>query len=190
MPGSSARVAPFIQRLSSLSATQKAAAVNLGIFPDSSGTSYAYAAPAPANADRLSDIDSLLNGRSSPPPAPQPTWQPPRAVQVAYARPLVPATAQRVAPPVQSKLWLQLASGSDVDAVSAQFRRLKAKNPELFDGIKPYVVRSADGARLVVGPFRGKSDADIFSEDLETIGVSPMKWTNSQTDRIAPLAAE
>jgi len=190
MPGSSARVAPFIQRLSSLSATQKAAAVNLGIFPDSSGTSYAYAAPAPANADRLSDIDSLLNGRSSPPPAPQPTWQPPRAVQVAYARPPVPTTAQRVAPPVQSKLWLQLASGSDVDAVSAQFRRLKAKNPELFDGIKPYVVRSADGARLVVGPFRGKSDADIFSEDLETIGVSPMKWTNSQTDRIAPLAAE
>jgi hypothetical protein len=111
-------------------------------------------------------------------------------VQVAYARPPVPATVQRSVTPLQSKLWLQLGSGSDVDALSAHFQRLKEKNPELFDGIKPYLARSADGARLVVGPFRGKSDADIFSEDLESVGISPMKWTSSQADRIAPLAAE
>ena len=46
MPGSWAGVAPFLQRLPGLAAGQKAAAVNLGIFPDSSGTAYAYAAPA------------------------------------------------------------------------------------------------------------------------------------------------
>jgi Flp pilus assembly protein TadD len=190
MPGSSARVAPFIQRLSSLSSTQKAAAVNLGIFPDSSDAAYAYAAPARPTTDRLSDIDSLLSSKPSPPPVAQPSWQPARPVQVAYARPPVPATVQRSVTPLQSKLWLQLGSGSDVDALSAHFQRLKEKNPELFDGIKPYLARSADGARLVVGPFRGKSDADIFSEDLESVGISPMKWTSSQADRIAPLAAE
>jgi len=85
---------------------------------------------------------------------------------------------------------LQLASGSDVDALASRFRRLKAKAPEVFEGIKPYVARSSEGTRLVVGPFRGTSDADIFAQDLETIGLSPMKWTNSQADRIAPLAAE
>jgi hypothetical protein len=90
----------------------------------------------------------------------------------------------------QPGIWLQLASGSDVEAMSAQFRRLKTKSPDLFDGIKPYVARSADGARLVVGPFRGASDAEIFADDLESIGVSPLKWTNSQADRIAPLPAE
>ena len=90
----------------------------------------------------------------------------------------------------QPGIWLQLASGSDVSEMSAQFRRLKTKSPDLFDGIKPYVARSADGARLVVGPFHGNSDAEIFADDLQSIGVSPLKWTNSQADRIAPLPAE
>jgi hypothetical protein len=52
------------------------------------------------------------------------------------------------------------------------------------------VAWSGDGTRLVIGPFRSTADADTFAEDLESIGVSPMKWTNSQADRIAPLAAE
>ena len=43
MPGSWARVAPFLQRLPALRAGQKAAAVNLGMFPDSDDTAYAYA---------------------------------------------------------------------------------------------------------------------------------------------------
>src|SRR5437764_3228433 len=42
MPGSWARVAPFLQRLPTLQAGQKAAAVNLGLFPDSNETAYAY----------------------------------------------------------------------------------------------------------------------------------------------------
>src|SRR5206468_9500362 len=51
MPGSWGRVAPFVQRLPTLSTGQRAAAVNLGIFPDSGDTAYASAsAPAPAPA--------------------------------------------------------------------------------------------------------------------------------------------
>ena len=193
MPGSSYGVAPFLQRLPSLSAAQKAAAVNLGIFPSSNGNAYASAstispmsaaaATSGVGSDRLSGIDALL--RPTSPPVARPAAQrapaaPP--VQLAYA----PRTTSAVAP-FQPGIWLQLASGSDVDSLSEQFRRLKAKNPAVFEGIKPYVARSGDGARLVVGPFRGNSDADTLSEDLETIGVEPLKWTNSQADRIAPL---
>ena len=193
MPGSSYGVAPFLQRLPSLSAAQKAAAVNLGIFPSSNGNAYASAstispmsaaaATSGVGSDRLSGIDALL--RPTSPPVATPAAQPAPAappVQLAYA----PRTTSAVAP-FQPGIWLQLASGSDVDSLSEQFRRLKAKNPAVFEGIKPYVARSGDGARLVVGPFRGNSDADTFSEDLETIGVEPLKWTNSQADRIAPL---
>ena len=42
-----------------------------------------------------------------------------------------------------------------------------------------YVAKSADRARLVIGPFRGASDAEIFAEDLETVGVDAFSWTNS-----------
>jgi Flp pilus assembly protein TadD len=189
MPSSSAPLAPFMQRLASLTPGQKAAAVNLGIFPDSGTPNSAYAAPlrsiassGGATADRLADIDQLLRAptRSAP------------SVQAAYSAPPRSSYAARPAAGVttQPKLWLQLASGADIDALSDRFRRLKSHNPDVFKGIKPYVARSGEGARLVIGPFRGASDAEIFSEDLESIGVAPTKWTNSQSDRIAPLAVE
>ena len=38
--------------------------------------------------------------------------------------------------------------------------------------------------------FRGQSDAEIFAEDLQTVGIDASKWTNSDSDRIVPLAEE
>jgi hypothetical protein len=185
LPGSWSRVAPFVQRLPSLSAGQRAAAVNLGIFPDSGESAYASAAPSPASADRLADLEALL--RAGPPPqSGRPSVQQPvRPVQVAYARPPM------AAPNFQPKVWLQLASGSNDAILSSQFHRLKSKNPDLFDGLRPYVARTAGGgARLLVGPFHGRSDADILAEDFASVGINASNFTNSQADRIAPLAAE
>ena len=34
------------------------------------------------------------------------------------------------------------------------------------------------------------SDAEIFAEDFETVGIEASNFTNSQADRIAPLAGE
>ena len=202
MPGNSDRVAPFLQRLPALNAAQKAAAVNLGIFPDS-GSTVAYSAPVartPAvtqtsnnSTDRLADIDAML--RTNPQPAqpaqaPQRTWQAQQPVQASYAPPPRPATVQRIAATTPSKIWLQLASSSDVDELSEKFERMSSQDRDLFLGIKPYVLRTANQALLLVGPFRGASDADFFAQDLETLGVRSSKYINSQTDRIAPLATE
>jgi Flp pilus assembly protein TadD len=198
MPGNSDRIAPFLSRLAGLSPAQKAAAVNLGIFPDSGSTAVAYTAPPsrPAvmaqasTADRLSDIDAMLRSSPQPqPPAAQQTWQPPQAVQVAYTPPPQPATVQRSAVQSEPRIWLQLAAGN-VDGLSAKYRRLTAQDRDVFTGIKPYVARTGDVALLLIGPFRGPSDADTFAEDLETLGVHSSKYINSQTDRIAPLATE
>ena len=202
MPGSWSRVAPFLQRLPTLSAGQKAAAVNLGIFPDSNAPALAYAAPAPAvpsmasssDTNRISSINAMLPVKDQASIAPRQTsqtnWQPPRTVQVAYSRPPVQASAHSTIAVFQPKIWLQLGSGGDTSELASRFQRMKARSPDLFEGIKPYVAQSGDGSRLVIGPFRGASDAELFAEDLESVGVSPMKWTNSQADRIAPLTAE
>ena len=196
MPGSGAHAAPFLERLPALSSAQKAAAVNLGIFPDG-GTAYAFAAgpsQSMTSSDRLSGIDAVL--RSDPSSAPKvqsaqqaapPTWQPPQ--QASYRSP-VPATVQRTAAMFQPKLWLQLASGQNVDGLASQFRRMKNHNPDVFDGITGYVARSPDRTRLIIGPFRGDSDAANLAEDLETIGIDAYKFTNSESDRIAPLPVE
>jgi Flp pilus assembly protein TadD len=184
MPGSWARVAPFVQRLPSLSSGQRAAAVNLGIFPDDGEASSASGAPGTPPADRLADLEALL--RAGPPGQPsQPSVQTAsRPVQMAYARP------PQIVRPFQPKMWLQLASGSNDAALSNQFQRLKSKNPDLFDGLKPYVARTTGGARLLVGPFRGRSDAATLAEDFATAGIEASNFTNSQADRIAPLAGE
>jgi Flp pilus assembly protein TadD len=195
MPGASARVAPFIQRLPSLSTGQRAAAVNLGMFPEDTGVAYAYAAPVRAtpnvvatSSDRLAGIDAILRDNAPAPQPAQQSWQQRQPVQVSYARPPARPTVQRAVS--QPKIWLQLASGQNVDDFPGRFERLKSQSPELFDGIKPYVSRSGDRARLLVGPFRGSSDADIFADDLKTLGIDAFRFTNSQTDRIAPLATE
>lgn len=197
MPGSGANVAPFLQRLAALSAAQKAAAVNLGDFPDS-GSSYGYtvasmaAQPSATSAsnDRLAGIDALLGANASATRPAQSTWQEPRAVQVAYAQRPASASVQRTSAMFRPKLWLELASGENVDALAGKFRRLRASDPDVFQGITPYVARSADRTRLIVGPFRGDSDVANFSEDLDTLGVHALKFTDSESDRIAPLPVE
>jgi hypothetical protein len=113
-----------------------------------------------------------------------------KPVQVAYAAPPRPATVQRTATGSDSKIWLQLASGRNQAALSNQFERMKSEHRDLFEGITAYVAESSDRARLLVGPFRGSSDARIFSDDLHTIGIDAFRWTNSGSDRIVPIAVE
>ena len=203
MPGSWARVQPFLSRLPTLLPAQKAAAVNLGIFPDAGDTAFAYSAPVQnyglpraattqVASDRLAGIDDLLKPAPAQ-PAQTPGWQgPPAPVQVAYSAPVrVPEQpAKSASGSAPGKIWLQLASGSNASALPSQFKRIKNKNSELMDGIKGYIAKSPDRSRLVIGPFRGTSDAEIFAEDLGSVGVNAFRWTNSQSDQIVPLATE
>ena len=179
MPGSSSSLAPFLSRLSGLSAGQKAAAVNLGMFPDAGEQNYAYAAS------------------NLPPMAPAPVLQ--------QAAPL-PQIAQQATPPMVSasipaprtssvqkssaaarKLWLELGSSANSEALNSQFAKMRSRNEDLFDGIHGYVARGSDRSRLLIGPFRNASDADTFAADLESVNVNATKWSNSDSDLIVPL---
>ena len=212
MPGSAVHVAPFLSRLASLSSGQKAAAVNLGLFPDAgAGVAYAYSAPAipPARAsvagigaisgsvvtNRLGDLDELLRDSpratsvaAAPPPAP--VYQAPQpAVRVASVQSASVARPQasRASSP---KIWLQLASGNDAGSLPDQFSRIKRRHETLFDGIRGYVARAPDRARLLIGPFHSATDADTFAADLESVHVNAFKWKNSDRDMIVPLGTD
>jgi hypothetical protein len=201
MPGSWASVSPFLQRLPGLQPGQKAAAVNLGIFPDSGQAAYAYSAPtqsrptAPltmslnANGDPLSSIDELL--RAPPPPSAVKTFKP-QPTQVAYAPPpRQQQLAQKTVPaPRARKIWLQLASGPNPQSLPSQFQRLKSRHSDVFEGIKGYVAKGPDRARLLIGPFRSSGDAETFAADLESVNVNAFKWSNSESDQIVPLGTE
>jgi Flp pilus assembly protein TadD len=186
MPGSWSQVSPFLQRLTGLRPDQKAAAVNLGIFPDAGSPALAsdtisspYGAQRP---DRLASIDDLLRAPAPSPAAP--------AQVAAYVAPPARQSAQSQPARRQPRIWLQLASGQNSSALPTEFRRLKTRNRDLFDGITGYVAKSSDRARLVIGPFRGSADAETFKQDLETVGIDAFNWTNSETDQIVPLGTQ
>ena len=198
MPGSSVQMAPFFAKLPSLRSDQKAAAVNLGIFPNSGQPSYAYVAPPQAtvpqatqpqqgvvamSGDRLATIDELLRPNASAPPS--------RPVQIAS----IPPQSRRpsssaLSPATRPRIWVQLASGSNAAALPDQFQRMKRRNRELFQGISGYVAESADRARLLIGPFKSVADANIFVEDLETVRVSAFSWTSPPGQMIKKLPTE
>jgi Flp pilus assembly protein TadD len=201
MPGGSARLAPFLQRLTTLGAGEKAAAVNLGIIPDGSGTAYASATPQPLPAttavasDRLAGIDDVLRA-PVPPPAPVRTVQQAwtgapvaGAAQASYSVPVRHAV-QQAAVQTPRRIWLQLATAADASTLPRRFERMKRMNGELFDGIPGYVATSTDKVRLLIGPFKNSNDAETFAEDLASAHITAFQWRNSETDRIVPVVAE
>ena len=140
MPGNWHSVEPFIRRIATLRPGDKAAAVNLGIIPDGDGTALAIgAAPATApsspfagGGDRLATVEQMF-GPQSPAaalaaPRAAPVAAAPAAVSYAVASSANKAPVQAASTPAQKKLWLQLASGSNAEALPDQFRRLKSRH--------------------------------------------------------------
>ena len=190
MPGSSYRVAPFLQRLPSLSAAQKAAAVNFGIFPDLT------ASPT-----------LLLRRRARCRPPPRSTTSAPTgcpALMLSSGRTNQQPGRQRRGPfksrtrrgRLQATCSSPLLNFSRALASARErIRRRRAHRPvPPNQGQEPRHLRRDQALhrekrrrrRLVIGPFRGSSDADILSK-IWRASASSRKWTNSQADRIAPL---
>lgn len=192
IPGASRRMEPFFRQLPTLSAQQKAAAVHLGVFPSTGGQ---------AGGDRLASIEELLRaGQPSPAPAqvaPQPVMQqvvqqPIVQQQFASApKPVRPAARPSAATAsAQSKVWLQLASGTDEDALPEQFKRIKRSTQDLLDGIDGYIADEGGRVRLLIGPFRNTREAKIFAEDLSVLRVDAFSWTNRPGQPVRKLTVE
>jgi Flp pilus assembly protein TadD len=217
MPGSSFQMDYFFRRLPGLASAQKAAAVHLGIFPDGNsqvatapvpGGGYPAPPPAagttgsslPVSRDGLASIDQLLSqGAPSATSAPlqrQPApRRPTRVASVPQPNRAPAASRTSAAGANQSERsdkrhWVQLASGSNVDALPAEFRRIKSRYREVFEGINGYVAEEGERARLLVGPFKDAGDARTFANGLETINVRAFSWTKPPEQAVRKLPAE
>jgi tetratricopeptide (TPR) repeat protein len=202
MPGSWPQMAPFIARLATLNSAQKAAAVNLGIFPGSGQASTGIAAAssvgvqAPASrVDRLADIDALLHSPSGlapagPPapvaPVPAPTLAPPAQTAGQPA----PSATSTVSASRQKRFWVQLASGANASALAGQMRKIRARSEDMLNGISGYIAEEPGKARLLVGPFRNSADAETFAADLETLNIDAFRWISPEGQPVRKLTTE
>ncbi len=217
MPGSASHMAYFFQKLPALRSDQKAAAVNLGIFPSASGLQTASVQPPiPANPvkviygrspkqsaekptleeeDRIASIQEWLSQATKPGgETATTTGEPASTVQVASTS--IPTTVSQpssASPSTTSatrRLWIQLASGPNATALPDQFVRLKTRNRELFEGISGYIAEEPGKARLLIGPFRNDSEASIFADDLASVHIDAFTWTNQPGQSIRKLQGE
>ena len=212
MPGSSDNMAYFFRKLPELRSDQKAAAVNLGIFP---GTQLASSAPSPFSGidpvkviqrrgqpeeDRIQSIEAWLKqGKASVAEAPANIVAAPATTQVASASLPARATSPQRQPERTDssvsiystrKLWLQLASGADASSLPEEFDRMKNRYDRLFDGISGYIFDDGKRARLLIGPFRNSEEAGIFAEDLASVHIDAFTWTSRPGQTIRKLPSE
>jgi Flp pilus assembly protein TadD len=208
MPGGSARMDPFFRRLPMLTAGQKAAAVHLGIFPESGGV--AIASNAAPSGDRLASIDQLLTGSDAQPtstyaylPAPAPAVaqaQPARLQVASVSRNVITRVTspnndlietQRVASdPGGRKIWLQLASGSNVAELPHEFTKIKSRKPSLFSGLGGWIADVGSRARLLIGPFHSSEDARLFADALESASIDSSSWTSQPGQVVRKLPTQ
>lgn len=220
VPGMSGRMDPFFRRLPHLASRDKAFAVHLGIFPDPGGhasatTGYGNAAP-PQDTARLASIPQLLNSQPQPPvPQPQQVAQQrqpaeKRAAPVPQQR-IVTQLASASLPKVETarsssngsietvrvqstpgakKIWLQLASGPNAESLPNEYKRIRSRSPELFETVSPYVAEDGPRARLVIGPFHTRQDAELFEEALQSARINAFSWTSSPAHSVRKLSYE
>jgi hypothetical protein len=218
MPGSASHMAYFFQKLPALRSDQKAAAVNLGIFPNSGAIQMASAtppvtmnavkvihrkspsAPPAESEDRIGAIQQWLSQATRPEQSSateesqQASPEPPQQV-ASVSVPSVVAR-QEVRPSASTsatatrKLWIQLASGPNSTALPDEFDRMKRRNRVLFDGISGYIAEEPGKARLLIGPFRNNEEANIFADDLASVHIDAFTWTNQPGQAIRKLQGE
>jgi Flp pilus assembly protein TadD len=215
MPGSSSNMAYFFRKLPALRSDQKAAAVNLGIFPHSLNAQVATRSPVtitpvriiqrnptatqPAeDEDRVGSIERWLSQAThanSPAPAERAPEAAPQAARQQMASVSLPTiAAQRARSDAVAggsrKLWIQLASGPNANELPDQFDRMRKRNRELFEGISGYVAEEPGRARLLIGPFRNSQEAGIFADDLASVRIDAFTWSSKPGQPIRKLPSE
>jgi len=205
MPGASARMDPFFRRLPMLTPVQKAAAVHLGIFPES-GVAVASNIP---REDRLASIEQML---ALPPPqqavqrpvstysAPAEPPPPPRVQVASVSRTDVRKAVspnndliqtERVASdPGGKKLWLQLASGDNPGDFASEFRRIRSREPKLFTGINGFIADTGSRSRLLIGPFHSAEDARLFADALSNARIDSFPWSSEPGQVVRKLPSK
>lgn len=148
-------------------------------------------APTPTPAQTPTPSPALTSATSPPPPPPAPRPK----VETAAAKPAAarPPTTKPVPAPANdapSRAWVQVAGGADKSALPFEWRRLKAKAPELLEERSAWTTPLKATNRLLVGPFANEKEAQEFVNKLQPRGITAFAWTSAKGQAVSRLAAK
>ena len=121
---------------------------------------------------------------------------PPRLADIGEAVAAVPdavqgekrASAPEAAAP--SRHWVLIAGGANTDGLPREFKRLKAKAPDLLSGKTAWTSPLRFTNRLLVGPFESETEAQAFVNALVAADLAAFSWTSAEGQEIEKLAVQ
>jgi tetratricopeptide (TPR) repeat protein len=85
------------------------------------------------------------------------------------------------------RFWVQLATGSNVEALKYDFRRMKRKNTNLFGEMKGWTSPWGKTRRMVVGPFKDLASAKKFDAAFRKNGGDSFAWVSAKGTKVNKL---
>ncbi len=95
------------------------------------------------------------------------------------AKPVEKAPVKPKAPAHPKRYWVQVATGSDLNALKYDSRRMARKHNDLFKGHKSWTSPWGKTRRLVVGPFDDFKAAKAFEADFRKGGGDGFAWVSA-----------
>lgn len=162
------------------------------------------ATPAPGAVD----VSRIVVPRD-PAPAPKPAAPKPAPAQIAAAAPATgkgakptdkaiakpagkpaakaAAAAKPAKPAHPARVWVQLAAGSNRDALAFDWRRLSKAAGKTLAGKEPHVTQLAGKHRLLAGPYPTAKAADDAVRALRAGGLDSLRYESPEGQEVAKL---
>ncbi|MEW4466398.1 SPOR domain-containing protein [Parasphingorhabdus sp. JC815] len=82
-------------------------------------------------------------------------------------------------PKYPKRYWVQIATGSDLNALKFDYRRMVKKSPDLFAGLDSWTSPWGQTRRMVVGPFDDIGAAKEFESKFRKAGGDGFAWISN-----------
>ena len=137
-------------------------------------------AQAPVQPARPRSVADAFGDFGAPPPGATPTLGAVDIRKITPARPKPKEEVVKPAPPSHpSRIWVQVATGRNKDALAFDWRKMAREAPEPFRGKKANVSASGQSNRLLAGPFPSEAAATAFIAQLRRANVNgAFVWTS------------
>lgn len=111
--------------------------------------------------------------------------------RIAPARPAEVKQPVKPAPPAQpSRIWVQVATGRNKQALGFDWWRMARENATVFRGKNPFVAAWGQTNRLLTGPFETEASANAFIAQLRRASVDgAFLWTSPAGQVVDALVA-
>jgi Flp pilus assembly protein TadD len=116
------------------------------------------------------DISRITIKREAPPPPPE------------KAKPKEPPK-----PVHPSRIWVQVATGKNLKALGADWKRISKEGGAPLAKLKPHTTRWGEANRLLAGPVDSRDKAQALVRELKSKGVDSFLYVSPEGEEIQPV---